>query len=84
MIDSSIRGPLAAALLAAARPEASWAAHGGRRFQQTWRLYRDADTALLLNMDAAIGLWTYDESPRAVHPRVHGDCVVGPVLGRGR
>ena len=39
-------------------------------------LEADADTALLLTMDARLSLWVYDRSPSSAHPMCQGDPVL--------
>lgn len=44
------------------------ARYSGERFRPARRPAADAGTALLLNMDAPVGPWLYDESPHYAHP----------------
>jgi len=44
------------------------ARYSGESFEPARRPAADAGTALLLNMDAPVGPWLYDESPHHAHP----------------
>ncbi len=48
------------------------ARYTGGAFVPATRHVSDADTALLLNMDGAVGPWLFDESGHAAHPLVPG------------
>lgn len=43
-------------------------------FPPTRRFTNDADTAMLIHMDGAIGPWTYDESGHRAHPFMRGNA----------
>ncbi len=48
------------------------ARYSGESFEPERRLASDGDTALLLNMDAMVGPWLFDESPLGLHPTLTG------------
>jgi hypothetical protein len=50
----------------------------GTRFEPARRLEGDSSTALLLHMDAELGPWCPDASPRRVHATRLGDAHVAP------
>jgi len=52
------------------------ARYAGARFEPQRRFEPDADTALLLHMDAELGPWVFDGSPAGAHPRRLGGAHV--------
>jgi hypothetical protein len=54
------------------------ARYSGGAFTPATRHATDANTALLLNMDGAIGPWLYDESPNKSHPLTNGAPTLTP------
>lgn len=58
------------------------ARYTGERFTPERRLQTDDQTMLLLHMDAAVGRWLYDSSPRRIHPSLGGGAHVAPVTSK--
>ena len=54
------------------------ARYSGDTFDPAVRHEADADTHLLLHCDELVGLWLYDHSPRAAHPRWQGRPTLVP------
>ncbi len=54
------------------------ARYQGRVFEPQRRHTADDSTALLLNMDAALGRWVYDESSAQAHPSMIGGARIVP------
>lgn len=54
------------------------ARYSGDAFDPQRRLTKDKDTVLLLNFDAFVGPWAYDESSAMAHARRYGEAELAP------
>lgn len=54
------------------------ARYSGTTFTPERRFKPDSDTRLLLNMDALVGPWAFDESPRKAHGVISGQAIIEP------